>query len=297
MVTISRRSRRHTPFRRHLQSRTPRRRGTTSPTISPPSSKRTSRKPRRNAKSSRISSKASPTPTYTTPPACSRRAQFWLTPSISTPNSAHTLAARQSVVAHCPVANTFLRSGIMPRWQYHRDRIRTSLASDIGAGTERSMPRVAKAMIDAAKFVAIEEPQATVPAAAEAWWQITRGNADALGWTRRRSSRTRRRGRSARHHTRHRLARRTQPVVNTALLLGRPLAPTHTRPRQRCVDSKSSSKSCLECADFACFPPRHTRIYVNIQLLPHVQRPSRRLQRINHLQYPCIHPLGIFPGQ
>ncbi len=70
----------------------------------------------------------------------------------------------------------------MTRWQYHRDRIRTSLASDIGAGTERSMPRAAQAMINAAKFLAIDDPQATVPTAAEAWWQITRGNADSLGW-------------------------------------------------------------------------------------------------------------------
>ena len=93
-----------------------------------------------------------------------------------------TLAVRQSVVAHCPVANTFLRSGSMPRWQYQHDGIRTSLASDIGAGTERSMPRVAQAMINAAKFLAMDDPQATVPTAAEAWWQITRGNADALGW-------------------------------------------------------------------------------------------------------------------
>ena len=44
------------------------------------------------------------------------------------------------------------------------------------------MIRVARAMIDAAKYLALEDPQATVPSAAEAWWQITRGNADVLGW-------------------------------------------------------------------------------------------------------------------
>jgi guanine deaminase len=98
-------------------------------------------------------------------------------------NQRATLAARQSVVVHCPTANVFLRSGIMPRWEYQREGIQTSLASDIGAGTERSMPRIAQSMISAAKHLALDDPKATVPAAAEAWWQITRANADALGWT------------------------------------------------------------------------------------------------------------------
>jgi guanine deaminase len=98
-------------------------------------------------------------------------------------NERATLAARQSAVVHCPTANVFLRSGIMPRWEYQGEGINTSLGSDVGAGTERSMPRVAQAMINAAKSLAIEDPQAAVPAAAEAWWQITRGNADSLGWT------------------------------------------------------------------------------------------------------------------
>ncbi len=44
------------------------------------------------------------------------------------------------------------------------------------------MVRVAQAMINASKYLAIDDSQATVPTAAEAWWQITRGNADALGW-------------------------------------------------------------------------------------------------------------------
>jgi guanine deaminase len=98
-------------------------------------------------------------------------------------NERATLAARQSVVVHCPTANVFLRSGIMPRCEYQRDGIHTSLGSDIGAGTERSMPRVAQAMINTAKRLALDDPQAAVPTAVEAWWQITRGNAGALGWT------------------------------------------------------------------------------------------------------------------
>jgi guanine deaminase len=92
------------------------------------------------------------------------------------------LRATQTVVAHCPVANTFLQSGIMPRSRWNSEGLRLSLGSDIGAGTERSMIRTARAMIEMAKLARLSNPEFTLPTAAEAWWQITAGNAAALGW-------------------------------------------------------------------------------------------------------------------
>ena len=92
------------------------------------------------------------------------------------------LRQSQSVIAHCPCANVFLQSGVMPRWLWKEEGLRISLGSDIGAGYEVSMPRVARGMIDAAKYLRLSNPACTAPTAAEAWHQITAGNADAAGW-------------------------------------------------------------------------------------------------------------------
>jgi guanine deaminase len=92
-----------------------------------------------------------------------------------------TLAETGAVVAHCPTANSFLRSGTMDRRAHLGRGVRLSLGSDIGGGYERSMVRVARAMIEAAaSFSGLED--ADLPGAAEAWWQVTAGNAEALGW-------------------------------------------------------------------------------------------------------------------
>ena len=88
----------------------------------------------------------------------------------------------KSVIAHCPNANVFLQSGIMPRWLWLKEGLRLSLGSDIGAGFDVAMPRVARAMIDAAKCLRFSDRNSTPPSAAEAWHQITTGNADAAGW-------------------------------------------------------------------------------------------------------------------
>lgn len=88
------------------------------------------------------------------------------------------IADTGSVAAHCPTANSFLRSGTMKREQLNAGGITISLGSDIGGGYERSMIRVARAMIEATFHADSTSP----PSAAEAWWQATAGNADALGW-------------------------------------------------------------------------------------------------------------------
>ncbi|MEM1107559.1 MAG: amidohydrolase family protein [Planctomycetota bacterium] len=93
-----------------------------------------------------------------------------------------TLAESSAIIAHCPTANSFLRSGTMDRRSHRDASVRLTLGSDIGAGYERSMVRVGRAMIEAAASLTSDEAN-RLPTAAEAWWQITTGNAEALGWS------------------------------------------------------------------------------------------------------------------
>lgn len=92
-----------------------------------------------------------------------------------------TLAQTGAMIAHCPTANSFLRSGTMDRRSHKVRDVKVTLGSDVGGGYERSMVRVGRAMIEAASsFDAARADE--LPAASEAWWQITTGNAEALGW-------------------------------------------------------------------------------------------------------------------
>jgi guanine deaminase len=87
------------------------------------------------------------------------------------------LAEAGSIIAHCPTANLFLNSGAMDRHAHHMARVKTCLGSDLGAGADRCMVRVAQSMIQTAKSIG-----RLPPTPAEAWHQITIGNADALGF-------------------------------------------------------------------------------------------------------------------
>lgn len=82
-----------------------------------------------------------------------------------------------AVIAHCPTANRFLRSGTMNRAQMIADGIGVVLGSDIGAGYDRSMVRVARAAIEAAASIG-----ESFPDAASQWHAITAGAAAILGW-------------------------------------------------------------------------------------------------------------------
>lgn len=93
------------------------------------------------------------------------------------------IAARDSVVVHCPSANTFLRSGLFDLRAAREHGVRLALGSDVAAGCDLAMPRVARAMIEVAKLRRLTvDPEAIVPTPAEAWTMITCGNADALGF-------------------------------------------------------------------------------------------------------------------
>lgn len=86
------------------------------------------------------------------------------------------IAQAGSVVAHCPTANRFLRAGAMDREAHLRAGMRVAVGSDVAGGPDRSMVRVARAMMETARQLG-----STGPTAAEAWWAITQGNARCLG--------------------------------------------------------------------------------------------------------------------
>lgn len=93
------------------------------------------------------------------------------------------IAARNCVVVHCPEANTFLQSGVFDLNKARAYGVRLALGSDVGAGCDLAMPRVARAMIEVAKLRRMTiDPSAHVPTSVEAWNLITRHNAQALGF-------------------------------------------------------------------------------------------------------------------
>ncbi len=93
------------------------------------------------------------------------------------PSDAALIAARGSCVAHCPTANRFLEAGIMARAGLAAAGIPVALGSDVAGGPDRSMVRVARAMIESARARGD-----AAPTAAQAFHAITAGNAAALGW-------------------------------------------------------------------------------------------------------------------
>jgi guanine deaminase len=94
------------------------------------------------------------------------------------------IAERDSIVVHCPSANTFLRSGLFDLRAAREHGVRLALGSDVAAGCDLAMPRVARSMIEVAKLRRLAvDPEAVVPTPAEAWTMITRGNANALCFT------------------------------------------------------------------------------------------------------------------
>lgn len=95
-----------------------------------------------------------------------------------------TLAEKRAIVAHCPTANTFLQAGLFNLDAARDHDIRLTLGSDIAAGPDVAMPRVARATIEVAKARKMSgmAPNAHIPSPAEVWNLITSGNADQLGW-------------------------------------------------------------------------------------------------------------------
>ncbi len=93
------------------------------------------------------------------------------------------IAKAGSVVAHCPTANLFLQAGSMDRCGHLESLVRVGLGSDVAGGPDPCMVRVARAMIETAKARRLIDGETHVPPPGEAWAQITRRNAEVLGWS------------------------------------------------------------------------------------------------------------------
>lgn len=91
------------------------------------------------------------------------------------------LAAAGANVAHCPSANLFLRSGILPLEKVRAAGLRVGLGSDVAAGPELNLWQVMRSAIESQKARSFYEPDAEVPSPAAALHMATQGSADALG--------------------------------------------------------------------------------------------------------------------
>ena len=91
------------------------------------------------------------------------------------------LAAAGAAVAHCPSANLFLRSGILPLEKIRAAGLRIGLGSDVAAGPELNLWQVMRAAIESQKARSFYEPEAEIPTPAAALHMATQGSAEALG--------------------------------------------------------------------------------------------------------------------
>ncbi len=92
------------------------------------------------------------------------------------------IAKRNCIVASCPGANLFLKAGLFNLDKARDFAVRLTLGTDVAAGPDIAMPRVARQFIETAKLRAMTVGAKHIPSPAEAWNLITRQNADALGW-------------------------------------------------------------------------------------------------------------------
>jgi guanine deaminase len=91
------------------------------------------------------------------------------------------LAERHAVVAHCPTANLFLSSGIMPLDTLQQAGLRVALGSDVAAGPELDLWRVMRCTIESQKARSFYVPGVRVPSAVDVFRMATLGAAIALG--------------------------------------------------------------------------------------------------------------------
>jgi guanine deaminase len=91
------------------------------------------------------------------------------------------LAAAGASVAHCPSANLFLRSGILPLEKIRAAGLRVGLGTDVAAGPELNLWQVMRSAIESQKARSFYEADIPVPTPACALHLATQGAAEALG--------------------------------------------------------------------------------------------------------------------
>jgi guanine deaminase len=91
------------------------------------------------------------------------------------------IAEAGAVIAHCPTANLFLRSGILPLDSARRLGIRLGLGSDVAAGAELNLWRVMRTAIESQTVRSFYEPNVNLLSPSQALYLATQGAADALG--------------------------------------------------------------------------------------------------------------------
>ncbi len=91
------------------------------------------------------------------------------------------LAGKDAAVAHCPTANFFLNSGLLPLARLRAAGVRVGLGSDVGAGPEVNLWQVMRSAMDAQKARSFYEPGTKQLSAAEAFHLGTQGGAEVLG--------------------------------------------------------------------------------------------------------------------
>lgn len=85
------------------------------------------------------------------------------------------IAEAGAIAVHCPTSNLFLGSGLFDLKRLKEHGVRTAVATDIGGGSSYSMLRT----LDEAYKIQQLRGHRLPPI--ESFWQITRGNAEALG--------------------------------------------------------------------------------------------------------------------
>lgn len=91
------------------------------------------------------------------------------------------IAAAGAAIAHCPTANLFLRSGILPLDTVRNAGIRVGLGSDVAAGAELNLWRVMRAAVESQTARSFYEADASPLSPAGALHLATQGAAEALG--------------------------------------------------------------------------------------------------------------------
>jgi guanine deaminase len=90
------------------------------------------------------------------------------------------LSETGSNAAHCPTANLFLQSGIMPLEQLERRGVRIGLGSDVAAGPELDLWRVMRTTVEVQRARSFFCEETSPPLPVDAFYMATRGAAEAL---------------------------------------------------------------------------------------------------------------------